>query len=132
MGRPLLLENVAEKIELNFIGYHVEGIAVLQHWGGETGFIRMNPFNFDATNLGETDLSDEEELNEIIKSLINDNGFGCEKIFGAWIVLYANYSNDEVYSGTRIHLKDFYLDKDVNKTPEKYIQMAEEVWWETM
>jgi hypothetical protein len=133
MSRPLLLENVAEKIELNFVGYHVEGVAVMNKWGGGIGCIKMNPFDIDATALGETDLSDEEELNEIIKSLINDGGFGCQSIMGAYIVLYAYYSNKDVCtSGIKIHLKNYYLNKDTIKTPQRCIDLAEDTWYEVM
>lgn len=127
MSKQLLVENIKDKIELSFVGYHVEGEAVLQHWGGDTGFIQMKPFNIDAD-----DISSEDELNEIIKSLINDNGFGCERIMGAFIVLYAVYSNQDVYTGTKIHVKDYYLNKDVIETPQKYIDLAEEMWYEAM
>lgn len=68
-------------------------------------------------------------MNEIIKSLINDNGFGCQNIMGAYIVLYANYSNKDVYCGTKIYLKNYYLNKDVIETPEKYIKIAEDTWF---
>jgi hypothetical protein len=127
MSKQLLIENVKEKIELRFMGYHVEGGAVLQHWDGEIGFIRMKPFDIDAD-----DISNEDELNEIIKSLINDNGFGCQSIMGAFIVLYANYSNEDVYTGTKIHVKDYYLNKDVIETPQKYIDLAEDAWYEAI
>ena len=65
MSKSFLLENVAEKIELNFAGYYVEGISVLREWNGATGFIKMKPFDIEAA-----DISNEEELNEIIKSLL--------------------------------------------------------------
>lgn len=126
MSNKLLIENVKDKIELRFMGYHVEGGAVLQLWGGETSFIQMKPFDIDASNI-----SNEDELNEIIKSLINDNGFGCQSIMGAFICLYANYSNEDVYTGTKIHIKDYYLNKDI-ETPQKYIDLAEEKWYEVM
>ncbi len=31
MSKQLLIENIKDKIELRFMGYHVEGEAVLQH-----------------------------------------------------------------------------------------------------
>jgi hypothetical protein len=127
MSKQLLIENIKDKIELRFTGYHVEGEAVLQHWSGGTGFIQMKPFDVDASNI-----SNEDELNEIIKSLINDNGFGCQRIMGAFIVLFAKYSNEDELAGTKIHVKDYYLNKDVIKTPQKYIDMAEEMWYEVM
>lgn len=127
MSKQLLIDNIKDKIELHFVGYQVEGEAVLEHWGGETGFIQMKPFNIDAD-----DISSEDELNEIIKSLINDNGFGCQRIMGAFIVLYAVYSNQDVYTGTKIYVKNYYLNKDVIETPQKYIDMAEEMWYEAI
>ena len=127
MSNQLLIENIKDKIELRFMGYHVEGEAVLQHWGGETGFIQMKPFDIDAD-----DISNEDELNEIIKSLINDNGVGCQSIMGAFIVLYANYSNEDVYAGTKIHVKDYFLNKDAIETPQKYIDLVEETWYEVI
>lgn len=127
MSKQLLIDNIKDKIELRFVGYQVEGEAVLEHWGGETGFIQMKPFNIDAD-----DISSEDELNEIIKSLINDNGFGCQRIMGAFIVLYTVYSNQDVYTGTKIYVKNYYLNKDVIETPQKYIDMAEEMWYEAI
>ena len=95
--------------------------------GGEIGFIRMKPFDIDASNV-----SNENELNEIIKSKINDNGFGCQTIIGAFIVLHANYSNEDIHAETKIHINDYYLNKDYVKnpieTPQKYIDMAKEFW----
>ena len=87
----------------------------------------MKPFDIDAT-----DISNEDELNEIIKSLINDNGFGCKSIMGAFIVLYANYSNEDIYTGTKIYVKDYYLNKDAIETPQKYIDLAKEMWDEVV
>jgi hypothetical protein len=125
MSKQLLIENIKDKIEMHFTGYHVEGEAVLQHWGGETGFIKMKPFDIDASNI-----SNEDELNEIIKSLINDNGFGCQRIMEAFIVLYPKYSNEDKLASTKIHVKEYYLNKDVIETPQKYIDLAEEMWFE--
>lgn len=127
MSNQFLIENIKDKIELRFMGYHIEGEAVLQHWGGEIGFIQMKPFDIDAS-----DISNEDELNEIIKSLINDNDFGCQSIMGAFIILYANYSNEDVFNGTKIHVKEFYLNKDAIETPQKYIDLAEEMWYEVI
>ena len=127
MSEQLLIGNIKEKIELRFKNYHVEGEAVMHHWCGEIGFIRMKPFDIDASNV-----SNEDELNEIIKSKINDNGFGCQTIMGAFIVLHANYSNEDIHTETKIHVKDYYLNKDYVKnpieTPQKYIDMAKEFW----
>ena len=99
----------------------------MHHWCGEIGFIRMKPFDIDASNV-----SNEDELNEIIKSKINDNGFGYQTIMGAFIVLHANYSNEDIHTETKIHVKDYYLNKDYVKnpikTPQKYIDMAKEFW----
>ena len=54
MSNQLLIENIKDKIELRFMGYHVEGEAVLQHWGGETGFIQMKPFDIDADDISRS------------------------------------------------------------------------------
>ena len=88
----------------------------------ELGSLKWEPFDIEAT-----DISNEEELNENIKSLINDNGFGCQSIMGAYIVLSANYSNKDVcIGGIKIHVKDYYLNKDVKETPQRYIDLAED------
>ena len=127
MSEQLLIGNIKEKSELRFKNYHVEGKVVIHHWLGEIGFIRMKPFDIDASNV-----SNEDELNEIVKSKINDNGFGCQTIMGAFIILHANYSNEYIHTETKIHVKDYYLNKDYVKnpieTPQKYIDMAKEFW----
>ena len=51
MSEQLLIGNIKEKIELRFKNYHVEGEAVMHHWCGEIGFIRMKPFDIDASNV---------------------------------------------------------------------------------
>ena len=112
MSEQLLIGNIKEKIELRFKNYHIEDKGVMHHWWGEIGFIRMKPFDIDASNV-----SNEDELNEIIKSKINDNGFGCQTIIGAFIVLHANYSNEDIHAETKIHIKDYYLNKDYVKNP---------------
>ena len=114
MSEQLLIGNIKEKIELRFKNYHVEGEAVMHHWCGEIGFIRMKLFDIDASNV-----SNEDELNEIIKSKINDNGFGCQTIMGAFVVLHANYSNEDIHTETKIYVKDYYLNKDYVKNPIK-------------
>ena len=73
---------MAKQITCNRIGFKVCGTAPLGLWGGGHGSITMKPVTIHT---------DRELTEDQIKSCINDNGFGCETIFGAHIFVYELY-----------------------------------------
>jgi hypothetical protein len=66
-----------KEITLAKVGYHCEGTATLNLWGGGVGKIEMKPFKV-------------KHLREI-KEGINDNGFGCRDIVSASVDIFNDY-----------------------------------------
>ena len=76
-----------ETIEIKLRDYKIEGIVLIQLWGGKQATISMKP-----------EFIKEEPLTWF--DVLNDNGYGCEKILGGIISIYANYGpNYLVYQG---------------------------------
>lgn len=100
----LLIANMPEKMELSLTGYYITGTAVIMLWGGGTSAIKMESFEIDSANI-----ESEEEFDEIIKSLLNDNGFGCERILGAYVRVYAKYTNNN--TSAKVFACDKYIEK---------------------
>lgn len=119
-----LYDNVKKTLTLNFCGYVVKGAAVLQNWDDSIGAIKMNEFVIDEP------VESKEELYDVIRSLMNDNGFGCRSILGAHVNIYAAYSNDEVYNGSYVFIESLFLDKDNYVVPEKYRKLAEDTYYD--
>jgi hypothetical protein len=74
-------------LSLKFIGYEVTGIAHLNLWGGGEGTIRMS-----SCFIHKDELSPSR-----IKTCVNDNGFGCEKITSAKLDIYKIYGEPPYY-----------------------------------
>ena len=74
----------------------------------------------------EQAVKDAEALYDLIREDLNDNGFGCEKILGAHVDIYAVYSNRDVYTSTKVYIEHLWLDKDKDiPTPESIKQITE-------
>lgn len=93
-----------------FIDYEVSGVVVILNWDGTEGAIKMTPRK-------TRDLSH-------VESVINDGGFGAQKILYAVIRVYKNYE----YGAT-----DFFYSEDINfvnpgeGVPDKYLDFMDEI-----
>lgn len=121
-----LFSNVKESITLNLKGYIVRGVAVINTWGGPTSTIQMNEIVIDEA------LETKEELYDAIRSLMNDAGFGCREILGAFVAIYAAYSNEDVYNSSKVFVETTFLDKTDTKTPKVWRGHAENVYYECL
>ena len=77
---------------------------------GPTDFgsaIKMKTFDIDANGI-----KSEAEFVDIIESLLNDNGFGCKAIIGAFVEVWS------VYTGFNTQAKQFAKDMFVIKPGE--------------
>ena len=101
-----MLPGVDAKIELLFYNYLVSGEAVIQHWDDSIGIIRMKNFN-----INPDDLKSSDEFEEVIKSLLNDNGFGCKDIIGAYVNIFASYINVGNAGTYDMWVKDMFIEK---------------------
>ena len=101
-----MLTGVDAKIEMLFYNYLVSGVAVIRCWDDSIGTIQMKNFN-----INPDDLKSDDELEEVIKSLLNDNGFGCKDIIGAYIDIFASYINVGTAGTYDIWVKDMYIEK---------------------
>jgi len=72
-----------EEITLKRKGIRVKGTAYLKEWGGGKGNIEMDT----------VDLIGGKITKERILKCINDAGFGCEEITGAYIDIYELYED---------------------------------------
>lgn len=98
---------INSNITLNFDHYHVKGIALIKTWCGNRSCIRMKSFDIPADGL-----QSENEVTDIIISLLNDNEFGGKAIIGAFVEIWA------VYTGFNTEAKKFVKDEFVTKTGE--------------
>ena len=104
-GKTTADEPIDMNVSLNLDHYLIKGAAGIKAWGGnEIGSIIMRPFEIDASGI-----QSEEEFMAIVASLLNDNGFGCEYIKGAYVEIWA------VYEGFDTEAKKFAKDAFVNK-----------------
>lgn len=78
---------INSNITLNFDHYHVKGTALIKTWCGNRSCIRMKSFDVPADGL-----QSENEVTDIIISLLNDNEFGCKAIIGAFVEIWAVYT----------------------------------------
>lgn len=109
-----MLPGVNAKIELQFYNYLVSGVAVIQCWDDFIGTIQMKNFN-----INPDDLKSSDEFEEIIKSLLNDNGFGCKEIIGAYVNIFASYINVGNTGKYDMWVKDMFIEKlEGQFTPE--------------
>ena len=99
---------INSNVTLNFDHYHVKGTALIETWSGVRSCIRMKSFDVPADGL-----QSENEVMDIIVSLLNDNKFGCKAIIGAFVEIWA------VYTGFNTEAKTFVKDEFVTKPGEK-------------
>ncbi len=83
-----IVENGKKQIVLDFIGYKHQGTALIQMWGGDYGVIEMKSIYSQKEKLSVKDL--------------NDAGFGCQKIIGAYVNTYENYEGYFEYKGSSL------------------------------
>jgi hypothetical protein len=122
MNTPVLPE-VAAKIELAFDGYVVQGVAVINTWGDTESAVQM-----ERIFIPGEDVSTEAELIERIKMNINDGGFGCQDIYGAYVVIFARYDSKDGIS-TKQQVDARFINCDGFNVSEKKQQIAEEIYW---
>ena len=93
---------------MNFDHYHVKGTALIETWCGVRSCVKMKSFDVPADGL-----QSENEVMDIIVSLLNDNEFGCKSIIGAFVEIWA------VYTGFNTEAKSFVKTEFVTKPGEK-------------
>ena len=76
-----------EAIDMTFDKFIINGFTAINNWGGGSGVVKMQEFSIDPNGL-----KDFDEMKEIIKSLLNDGGFGCESIIGGYVHIWASYT----------------------------------------
>jgi hypothetical protein len=112
-----------ETIEMAFDKFIVNGFTAINNWGGGSGVVKMQEFSIDPNGL-----KDFDEMKEIIKSLLNDGGYGCESIIGGYVHIWAYYTNkdcilDKTKMGQTVYAKRYvdsiFVEKD-GKLTEDY------------
>ena len=99
---------IHSNVTLNFDHYHVKGTALIETWCGVRSCVKMKSFDVPADGL-----QSENEVIDIIISLLNDNEFGGKAIIGAFVEIYA------VYIGFNTEAETFVKDEFVTKPGEK-------------
>ena len=99
---------IHSNVTLNFDHYHVKGTALIETWCGVRSCVKMKSFDVPADGL-----QSENEVIDIIVSLLNDNEFGCKAIIGAFVEIWA------VYTGFNTEAETFVKDEFVTKPGEK-------------
>lgn len=99
---------IHSNVTLNFDHYHVKGTALIETWCGVRSCVKMKSFDVPADGL-----QSENEVMDIIASLLNDNEFGCKAIIGAFVEICA------VYTGFNTEAETFVKDEFVTKPGEK-------------
>ena len=99
---------IHSNVTLNFDHYHVKGTALIETWCGVRSCVKMKSFDVPADGL-----QSENEVMDIIVSLLNDNEFGCKAIIGAFVEIWA------VYTGFNTEAETFVKDEFVTKPGEK-------------
>lgn len=106
---------INSNITLNFDHYHVKGTALIETWCGVRSCVKMKSFDVPADGL-----QSENEVMDIIASLLNDNEFGSKAIIGAFVEIYA------VYTGFNTEAETFVKDEFVTKPGEKMSEKEKE------
>ena len=99
---------IHSNVTLNFDHYHVKGTALIETWCGVRSCVKMKSFDVPVDGL-----QSENEVMDIIVSLLNDNEFGCKAIIGAFVEIWA------VYTGFNTDAETFVKDEFVTKPGEK-------------
>ena len=108
-------KQIHPNITLSFDRYYVRGTALIENWCGSRSCVKMKSFDVPANGLQA-----ENEITDIIISLLNDNGFGCKAIIGAFVEIWA------VYTGFNTEAKTFVKDEFVTKPGEKMLDREKE------
>lgn len=106
--KKLNAEPEMKEIVMKHIGYRFKGVSCIIDWYDDTGVIKMKPFDVMLE-----DITEEKSLEDIVKENLNDNGFGCQAIRGAYLVKYNIYA----YDGNEIAIfadDDIYVNADEN------------------
>lgn len=98
---------VEPSIKLTLAHYQIRGTVLIQTWCDVRSVIKMKTFDIDANVI-----KSEAEFVDLICSLLNDNGFGCKAIIGAFVEVWA------VYTGFNTQAKQFAKDMFVIKPGE--------------
>ena len=98
---------VEPSIKLTLDHYQIHGTALIHTWGDVRSAIKMKTFDIDTNGI-----QSEQEFVDIIESQLNDNGFGCKTIIGAFVEVWA------VYTGFNTQAKQFAKDMFVIKPGE--------------
>ena len=98
---------VKPSIELTLDHYQIRGAALIHNWCDDRSAIKMKTFDIDAKGI-----QSEKEFVDIIESLLNDSGFGCKAIIGAFVEVWT------VYTGFNTQAKQFAKDMFVTKPGE--------------
>lgn len=99
---------IHSNVTLNFDHYHVKGTTLIETWCGVRSCVKMKSFDVPADGL-----QSENEVMDIIVSLLNDNEFGCKAIIGAFVEIWA------VYTGFNTEAETFVKTEFVTKPGEK-------------
>lgn len=99
---------IHSNVTLNFDHYHVKGTALIETWCGVRSCVKMKSFDVPADGI-----QSENEVMDIIVSLLNDNEFGSKAIIGAFVEICA------VYTGFNTEAETFVKDEFVTKPGEK-------------
>lgn len=116
-----------DTLTLKLIGYRFEGTACIIDWYDQTGFIKMKSFEIFLE-----DVEDPNNLLDIVRDNLNDNGFGCQHIKGAILSKWGIYStgrkNDPNISCYDFITDNIYVNID-DKNPMTNIEL--DTLWET-
>ena len=114
---------IHSNVTLNFDHYHVKGTALIETWCGVRSCVKMKSFDVPADGL-----QSENEVMDIIVSLLNDNEFGCKAIIGAFVEICAVYTGFNTEAETFI--KDEFVTKPGEKMSEKEKDFIEKCFFE--
>ena len=114
---------IHSNVTLNFDHYHVKGTALIETWCGIRSCVKMKSFDVPADGL-----QSENEVMDIIVSLLNDNEFGCKAIIGAFVEIWAVYTGFN--TETETFVKDEFVTKPGEKMSEKEKDFIEKCFFE--
>lgn len=78
----------------------------------------MQEFSIDPNGL-----KDFDEMKEIIKSLLNDGGFGCESIIGGYVHIWASYTCNTI--NAKHYVDSIFVEKDGKLTEEYKVLLSD-------
>ena len=113
-------EQIKSELTFTFTRYKIEGIAIIKNWEKSISAIKMDDFYIDADQI-----KNENEFKESIKAYLNDGGFGCEFIKGAYIKIFGIYEYN--FDTAKIFINDMFIDKDPYYLSEEESALAYEV-----